>query len=405
MHSSIAAGLAATAVAVVLAAPLGAQAPGKGTTVRILGGTSLRSGAGGDRVAVTTGELQAVVDLTAPSFVRVTLEGYVRARDVQLLRQRQRGDVKPANGTPLRPQAASTAAPIVSLRQGTTLYPERVGGRFPSGNSVSWLKVRRAFWVDVSRLKSSAGATVAAADASPPPSVEKSAAAPANRATPAADKPAEPAAGTAVVSDSADGRLAADAVSPVEGAVVTARGAVGADLSGLAATGAPLRVNGGGGAALRAGPDGDVIATISGDAPLSTLGRKDGWVRVRLDGWMPDTAVAVPGLSDRATLTAAELKASPVAHVGRLVRWTVEVLAFQTADALREGLSVGEPYLLARGPEAERAVLYLAVPPALVAEARALPALARIVVTARIRDGRSRPSGVPILEVLELVRP
>jgi hypothetical protein len=157
-------------------------------------------------------------------------------------------------------------------------------------------------------------------------------------------------------------------------------------------------------ATLRAGPAGDVLATIPGGVAVASLGRQDGWVRVRLDGWVPDTAVDAVGARAAGALTAADLRADPTGTAGRVVRWTVEALALQTADALRRGLVEGERYLLARGPGVERAVLYLALPDALVPAAQALPPLATLSITARVRTGRSQPSGVPILDVLELTR-
>jgi hypothetical protein len=58
-----------------------------------------------------------------------------------------------------------------------------------------------------------------------------------------------------------------------------------------------------------------------------------------------------------------------------------------------------EPYLLARGPGSEGGLLYLTIPPALLAEAKIIPPLTIVVVTARVRAGRSEPVGTPILEL------
>jgi hypothetical protein len=81
----------------------------------------------------------------------------------------------------------------------------------------------------------------------------------------------------------------------------------------------------------------------------------------------------------------------------------VQAIAVQAADPLRKGLAPDEPYLLARGPGSESSLLYLALPATLVASARALPPLSYIMVLARVRAGRSDPSGVPILDVLRIV--
>jgi hypothetical protein len=147
-----------------------------------------------------------------------------------------------------------------------------------------------------------------------------------------------------------------------------------------------------------------MLASVPGGVPLATLARENGWVRVRLEGWMPDTAVQAAGTRSAGMLSAADIRANPDGTRGRMVRWSVESLAFQTADELRQGLTAGERYLLARGPGDERAVLYLAIPDSLVSRAQALPPLAQITITARVREGRSRPSGVPVLELLDLSR-
>jgi len=79
-------------------------------------------------------------------------------------------------------------------------------------------------------------------------------------------------------------------------------------------------------------------------------------------------------------------------------------VSLQTADALRTGLNSGEPYLLALGPGPERALVYLAVPPALLSSAKNLPAMTDIIVVARVRNGRSEPAGVPVLDLQSLTR-
>ncbi len=84
--------------------------------------------------------------------------------------------------------------------------------------------------------------------------------------------------------------------------------------------------------------------------------------------------------------------------------WNVQFLALQTADPLRHGLEDGEPYILAKGPNMENALSYLVVPPSLLGTARALQPLERITVTARVRDGKSDPVGIPILDIQTIRR-
>jgi hypothetical protein len=157
--------------------------------------------------------------------------------------------------------------------------------------------------------------------------------------------------------------------------------------------------------ALRDAPDGQPFATLSPHVILEPVARDRGWVRVRAEGWIKESEAA-PVDSDRVVLSAADLRADPDGARGKHVRWDVEVLAMATADPLRKGLNPDEPYLLVRGPGAESALLYVAVPPSLVTAARALASLAPVPITlaATVRWGRSEPVGVPILDAQSLTR-
>lgn len=155
---------------------------------------------------------------------------------------------------------------------------------------------------------------------------------------------------------------------------------------------------------LRAAPNATPITTLPRGTVVTPVGRDRGWVRVRLEGWLPESLVAPADSSFAATLRAVDLRLDPTGTRGRTVRWHVQIIGLQKADPLRRGLAPDEPYLLALGPEGENTVLYLAVPPELVAEARALPAMADVLVTARVRIGRSEPTGAPILDLLTLSR-
>jgi hypothetical protein len=128
-------------------------------------------------------------------------------------------------------------------------------------------------------------------------------------------------------------------------------------------------------------------------------------VRVRTEGWVRETEVAATDAS-QVTISAADLRADPDGTRGKTVRWDIEVLALATADPLRKGLNPDEPYLLARGPGSESALLYIAVPPSLLALARTVASRAPVPVSivATVRSGRSEPVGVPILDVQSLVK-
>lgn len=158
-------------------------------------------------------------------------------------------------------------------------------------------------------------------------------------------------------------------------------------------------------AEIRTAPDGPVTGTVVSPGVVLPIARERGWVRVRFEGWVRETELLPADSSLSTSLSAADLRADPDAVKGKLVRWRVEVLAFQRADALRREFTVGEPYLLARGPAGENAILYLALPAALVEQARALTPLTVVQIVARVRTGRSSPTNVPILDVETLTAP
>lgn len=158
-----------------------------------------------------------------------------------------------------------------------------------------------------------------------------------------------------------------------------------------------------------------VIRTAPADTPMPAIGqvnrgstvevlaRDRGWVRVRLEGWVRESDLVVADSSLR-PLSAADIRSDPAAAQGKLVRWSVQAISLQTADALRTGLIPGEPYLLALGPGAEKTLIYLAVPPGLLSSARKLPAMADVVIVGRVRNGRSEPAGVPILDLQSITK-
>jgi hypothetical protein len=145
------------------------------------------------------------------------------------------------------------------------------------------------------------------------------------------------------------------------------------------------------------------VGQLAKGATVDVIGRDREWVRVRLEGWVRESDLAVADSTLR-PLTAADVRSDPTASQGKLVQWEVEAISLQTADALRTGLQPGEQYLLALGPGAEKTLVYLAVPESLLPTARTLRPLAPIIVTARVRNGRSEPAGVPILDLQSISR-
>lgn len=145
------------------------------------------------------------------------------------------------------------------------------------------------------------------------------------------------------------------------------------------------------------------VGQIAKGAPVEVIARDKDWVRVRLVGWVRESDLVVADTTLR-PLSAADIRAKPAAALGKLVRWEVEIVALQTADPLRTGLQTGEHYFVALGPGPEKTLVYIAVPPGLLENARSLPPLAQVTVTARVRNGRSEPAGVPILDLQSLTR-
>jgi hypothetical protein len=154
--------------------------------------------------------------------------------------------------------------------------------------------------------------------------------------------------------------------------------------------------------ALRAAPDARALATVAPGANLVPLARERGWVRVRLEGWVQEKDVAPADTSVRTSVSAADLRSDPQGSRGKVLRWSVQILATQKADALRRDLNADETYLLARGPYEENALLYLVVPPSLMSAVKSIPELSQAMVTARVRTGRSELIGVPILDILTI---
>ena len=149
-------------------------------------------------------------------------------------------------------------------------------------------------------------------------------------------------------------------------------------------------------------PEGPPAGTLAPSAPLRVLGRSGEWARVEVQGWVKsaDLQTAPPGVL--VGVSAAELRADPERYVGQVLRWTVQFIAVQQADELRPDIPAGATYMLARGPLPERGFVYVVIPESRRAQLRSLTPLATIQVTARVRTGRSRFLGNPVLDVLTL---
>lgn len=149
-------------------------------------------------------------------------------------------------------------------------------------------------------------------------------------------------------------------------------------------------------------PDGASDAALTAGAPLRVLGRTADWTRVELEGWVKtaDLQAAPPGVL--VGVSAAELRAEPDRYAGQALRWTLQVIAVRTADDLRPDIPTGSIYLLARGPVPEHGFVYVVVPDAQRAAVQALAPLATIQSTVRVRTGRSKFVGNPVVDLVSL---
>ena len=149
-------------------------------------------------------------------------------------------------------------------------------------------------------------------------------------------------------------------------------------------------------------PDGPEAGTVATDTPLRVLSRNGEWTRVQFEGWVKGGDLQAAPAGVQVGVTAAELRAEPQRYVGQVLRWNLEFIAIQKADELRPDIPSGSSYVLARGPLPERGFVYIVVPDARLPALRALTPLATMTITARVRNGRSRYLGNPIVDLISL---
>ena len=149
-------------------------------------------------------------------------------------------------------------------------------------------------------------------------------------------------------------------------------------------------------------PEGAPTGTLAPSAPLRVLGRSGDWTRVEIDGWVRSGDLQAAPAGVLVGVSAAELRAEPQRYTGQVLRWTLQFIAVQKADELRPDIPNGAMYLLARGPLPERGFVYVVVPEAKRAQLDALTPLATVQVTARVRAGRTRFLGNPVLDLMSL---
>ena len=283
-------------------------------------------------------------------FTRVTLEGWIDATRLGAARDSFPATVGGSGTLRLRAEPSLNARILGILEAGA-------GIRVLERRS-AWVRIRRDGWILTSMIATAESPARAAS--------------PARRATPQTSS-------TTKVPESEP--TAAPAAPEREGAL-RARAAL----------------------PLSTAPGTPAIGTLGAGAVVDPVARDRGWVRVRVEAWVPESLLVPTDTSYEATLTAADLRLDPERLRGRIVRWEVQVIGLQTADGLRRALAPDEPYLLAMGPAKENAMIYLAVPPSLLAQSKAIAPLTTVTVTARVRNGRSQPTGAPVLDLLSIVK-
>ena len=361
----------------LVAMPLAAQ-------TALIADATVRSAPGGSVIAVLKKGTTVAVGAARGGDVRITFSGWLDGTRLAGAK-----DSFPAHLTGTIAMRLRSAPSM----KGVILGEVRVGTGLTSvSRHGSWADVRRSGWVDARTLQPGAAKANASAGT---PSV------PSGRTGPAPGKPAPnkpaPAKPAPAKSEAAKPEpKPAPANAPLEAAPVEREVAVEPMPDGV------MRVVRS--AITRTAPNGIAVGRLDAGAIVAPLARARGWVRVRTDVWVQEGDIVPVDASFGAALSAADLRADPDGTRGKTVRWDVQVLALQRADPLRRDLAVDEPYFLAKGPGSEDALIYLAIPPSLLGEARSVQPLSRLLVTARVRAGRSQPVGIPILDILSFAK-
>jgi hypothetical protein len=164
----------------------------------------------------------------------------------------------------------------------------------------------------------------------------------------------------------------------------------------------------GGAMPILSAPDGDTLALTSGSGDFEVLAREGNWVRVRLEGWLwrPSTLEASEADDGPAEEIAPEMLAGAggEAYEGRRVRWSVQFISLERAEAIRTDFFEGEPFILGRAGGGDGPYVYVAVPPERVALVEGLAPLEMVTVVGRIRRASSALTDTPILDLLALER-
>ena len=153
---------------------------------------------------------------------------------------------------------------------------------------------------------------------------------------------------------------------------------------------------------LHRAPNAPPAGSLEADMPVRITARAGEWVRVETQAWVRERDLRPAGNAALNNVTAVELRANPERFKGRLIRWTIQFIALQTADDLRPDFAAGERYILARGPAPEYAFAYVVVSAEQAAQVARIAPLASVTIVARVRSGRSAYLANPILELVDI---
>lgn len=163
------------------------------------------------------------------------------------------------------------------------------------------------------------------------------------------------------------------------------------------------------GGPILAAPDGDTLAVTRPSGDVQVIRREGSWARVRLEGWMwlPEGAEGAPDAAtgEPVALEPSTMASNPEAAAGKVVRWSLQFISLERAEAVRTDFFEGEPFLLTRYGGGEGPFVYVAVPADRLAEVEGLVPLERIEVTGRVRTPSSALTNVPIIDLVTIERP
>lgn len=330
--------------------------------------TALRTAPNASAVAQVRPGASVSTGTTEHGWSKVTLDGYVHRSVVGGRRGTYSISVHADGGAFLRGTPSRSGRVLALVADGSGLTKVSTRGE--------WIRVRRTGWLIASALH-----------ASEP-----------NVAARKRETPKKSSARRAAKTSTTVARQAPPATKASGDTTAVAEGDVTPDSATQAATALALAKR----TTLYAAPDAGTLGTIDSSARVTAVARDRGWVRVQVEGWVRAQDLGPSDSTVLTTTSAADLRAQPDRYRGQVVRWVVQKIAVETADPLRKGMAPDEPYILARGPGQENSLLYLALPSSLVDQAKRIDPLTAITVTARVRSGRSEPSGVPLLDVLSI---